>query len=71
MGEDTIRQARYADRQTLRYTFVLANDGLPPIKVTGLAEPELKPTLFDYKMWAPLGHLFVVPAPKVPIFRRC
>lgn len=49
IGDDTIRQVRYADRETLRYTFVLANDGLLPIKVTGLAEPELKPTLFDYK----------------------
>lgn len=49
IGEDTIRQVRYADRKTLDYTFVLVNDGLLPIKIEGLAQPKVKPTLFDYK----------------------
>lgn len=49
IGDETIRQVRYADRKILKYTFVLTNDGLLPIKVEGLAEPKQKPTLFDYK----------------------
>lgn len=49
IGEDTIRQVRYADRKTLTYTFELVNDGLLPIKVEGIAQPKVKPTLFDYK----------------------
>jgi hypothetical protein len=49
IGDDTIRQVRYADRKTLTYTFELVNDGLLPIKVEGIAQPKVKPTLFDYK----------------------
>lgn len=49
IGEDTIRQVRYADRKILDYSFVLANDGLLPITVKGLVQPKQKPTLFDYK----------------------
>lgn len=49
IGDQTIRQVRYADRKVLKYTFELVNGGLLPITVTGLVQPSLKPTLFDYK----------------------
>lgn len=49
IGDDTVRQVRYADRQILKYTFQLVNGGLLPITVTGLVQPKQKPTLFDYQ----------------------
>lgn len=48
IGDKTVRQIRYADRKTLRYTFELANDGMVPISVKGLAPLARPPTLFDY-----------------------
>lgn len=48
IGDRTVRQIRYADRKTLRYSFDLANDGLLPIRVTGLAPLAQSPTLFTY-----------------------
>ena len=47
IGDKTVRQVRYADRKTLRYTFELVNDSMLPIKVTGLASPRVMPTLFE------------------------
>ncbi len=49
IADRTVLQVRYADQGTLTYTFELVNDGLLPIKVTGLAPVKVKPTLFDYK----------------------
>ena len=49
IGTRLVRQVRYDDRQTLVYSFVLANDGRLPLTVTGLAEPEVPPRLFDYE----------------------
>lgn len=37
VGDRTIRQFRYADRQTMTYTFVLANDGPLPLTVQGVS----------------------------------
>ena len=48
VADRTVLQVRYADQGTLVYTFELVNDGLLPIKVSGLAPVEVKPTLFDY-----------------------
>lgn len=47
IGHRTIRQVRYDDRGTLRYTFSLANDGRLPVTVTGLAGAQPDPRLFD------------------------
>ena len=49
VGSRTVRQVRYADRETLTYTFALANDGRLPVTVTGLAALEQDPTLFRYR----------------------
>lgn len=43
----TVRQVRYADRGTLRYRFTLTNEGRLPLTVTGLAEHQRDPRLFD------------------------
>ena len=49
IGGRTVRQVRYADRETLTYSFVLSNDGRLPVTVTGLAPLEHQPTLFSYR----------------------
>lgn len=46
VGGRLVRQIRYADRETLVYSFTLANDGRLPVTVTGLEEPEVQPRLF-------------------------
>lgn len=43
----TIRQIRYADGGTLRYTFTLSNGGRLPVTVAGLAPEQPDPRLFD------------------------
>lgn len=48
IGDTTVRQVRYVDRGTLRYTFVLANRAMVPMTVTGLAPLDDPPTLFTY-----------------------
>jgi hypothetical protein len=48
IGDRTIRQVRYADKKTLKYSFVLANDGRLPVTVTGLAPLARDPRLFRY-----------------------
>lgn len=48
VGSRLVRQVRYADQETLVYSFVLANDGRVPVTVTGLAKPEVAPRLFRY-----------------------
>lgn len=48
IGDNTVRQVRYADRKTLEYSFELANDGWLPITVKGLAPLAQPPTLFTY-----------------------
>ena len=49
IGTKTIRQVRYADREMLRYTFDIANNGLIPMTVIGLAPLAQPPTLLDYR----------------------
>jgi hypothetical protein len=44
----TVRQVRYADRETLVYSFSLENAGRLPVRVTGLARLERPPRLFEY-----------------------
>lgn len=46
VAERTVRQVRYADQGTLRYTFVLHNDGRLPVEVTGLADEQPPSRLF-------------------------
>lgn len=48
VGDHTVRQVRYKDRETLVYSFALANDGRVPVTVTGLAPLRPKPRLFRY-----------------------
>lgn len=47
IADRTIRQIRYADQGTLRYTFTLSNDGRLPVTVSGLAPDQADPRLFD------------------------
>jgi len=46
VGERTVRQVRYADEGTLRYTFRLTNAGRVPVTVLGLAPGQADPRLF-------------------------
>ncbi|WP_157520341.1 hypothetical protein [Nocardioides dokdonensis] len=46
VAERTVRQVRYADQGTLRYTFVLHNDGRLPVEVAGLADEQPSSRLF-------------------------
>jgi hypothetical protein len=48
IGGRTLRQVRYADRETLVYSFALANDGRLPVTVTGLEPLARSPRLFRY-----------------------
>jgi len=47
VADRTVRQVRYADGGTLRYTFTLANEGRLPVTVRGLAGQQTDPRLFD------------------------
>jgi hypothetical protein len=46
VADRTVRQVRYADAGTLRYTFRLANRGRVPVTVLGLAPGQADPRLF-------------------------
>ena len=46
LGGRTIRQVRYADNGTLRYTFTVANDGRLPVRIVGLADDQPDARLF-------------------------
>jgi hypothetical protein len=46
VGDRTIRQVRYVDDGTLRYTFRLQNEGRLPVRVIGLAENQAETRLF-------------------------
>ncbi len=48
IADRTVRQVRYADGGTLRYTFRLANDGRIPLTVLGLADDQPDPRLFTF-----------------------
>jgi hypothetical protein len=48
VGDRTIRQVRYRDRGTLRYTFTLRSSGALPVRVEGLAPLARQPKLFRY-----------------------
>jgi hypothetical protein len=45
VGDRTIRQFRYADREELGYTFVLANSAPVPVTVTGVSRSGPRATL--------------------------
>ena len=47
IGDRTIRQVRYDDRGTLRYTVRQHNEGRLPVRVVGLAAAQGDPRLFD------------------------
>ncbi len=46
VGERTVRQVRYVDQGTLRYTFRITNDGRLPVRVAGLAVEQSRTRLF-------------------------
>ncbi len=46
VADRTIRQVRYDDEGTLRYTFRIANDGMLPVRVLGLDDRQPKTRLF-------------------------
>ncbi len=46
VGERTVRQVRYVDQGTLRYTFRITNDGRLPVRVLGLADDQPETRLF-------------------------
>jgi len=48
VAERTIRQVRYADGATLRYTFRIHNEGRLPVSVLGLADDQADPRLFTF-----------------------
>jgi hypothetical protein len=48
VAERTIRQVRYVDDGTLRYTFRIHNDGRLPVRVLGLADDQSDPRLFTF-----------------------
>lgn len=47
VADRTVRQVRYADQGTLRYTFTVTNDGRLPLRLDGLAADQADPRLFD------------------------
>lgn len=49
VADRTVRQVRYADRQVLRYTFTVTNDGRLPLTVHGLAAEQPPTRLFTYR----------------------
>jgi hypothetical protein len=55
IADRTIRQVRYADRGTLRYTFEVTNDGRLPLTILGLAEDQPDPRLFTLERLAGPG----------------
>jgi hypothetical protein len=55
IADREIRQVRYADGETLRYTFRLTNDGRLPVTILGLAGDQPEPRLFDYAGWTGPG----------------
>lgn len=48
IADRTVRQVRYADGGTLRYTFAVANRGRLPVTIDGLAEHQRTTRLFTY-----------------------
>lgn len=49
IADRTVRQVRYADRGTLRYSFSLTNEGRLPVEIQGLAERQPSARLFTYR----------------------
>lgn len=47
VADRTVRQVRYADRGLLHYRFRLVNESAHPVRVTGLADGQVDPRLFD------------------------
>lgn len=57
VGDRTVRQVRYADAGTLRYTFGLTNRGRLPVTVLGLAPGQADPRLFHLlELTGPTGR---------------
>jgi len=48
IGDHTVRQVRYDDGGTLRYTFRVTNDGRLPVTIRGLAGGQPDSRLFTY-----------------------
>lgn len=56
IADRTVRQVRYDDGGTLRYTFELTNDDRLPVTVLGLAEEQPPSRLFTYSGLDLGGH---------------
>ena len=57
LGDQTYRQVRYHDDGTLVYSFVLENESMLPVEITGFEPPSPDPRLFDYlKVTDPEGR---------------
>lgn len=48
IADRVIRQIRYADGKTLRYTFQVSNEGRLPLTIRGLADEQPNTRLFTY-----------------------
>jgi hypothetical protein len=55
IADRTIRQVRYADQGTLRYTFDVTNDSRLPLTILGLAANQTDPRLFALEQLAGPG----------------
>jgi hypothetical protein len=55
IADRTIRQVRYADEGTLRYTFDVTNDSRLPLTILGLAADQTDPRLFTLERLAGPG----------------
>lgn len=55
IADRTIRQVRYADQGTLRYTFEVTNDSRLPLTVLGIAHDQADPRLFTLERLAGPG----------------
>ena len=57
IADRTIRQVRYADGGTLRYSFEVTNDSRLPLTILGLAADQPKPRLFALERLSASVHL--------------
>ena len=56
IADRTIRQVRYDDRGTLRYTFRVTNDSRLPLTILGLAGDQPEPRLFSLERTVRTGR---------------
>ncbi len=64
IADRTVRQVRYVDHGTLRYTFSLTNEGRLPVTVVGLGDEVADPRLFDL---AQVSRASLAPGETAPV----